>query len=481
MFGFVSFGWGEDLITQVSLQDARQESWDCVIAGSSFAAFFFAKFQSRFKRVLFIERGSFVPHAQRLQAGHPPPQRIALRNHSDHEKNWNAASGFGGGSNCWWAGTPRFHPEDFQLKSRFGIGEDWPITYEDLEEAYCDVEEVMDIAGEARRHLTPRSRPYPAPPHAPSRTDKVLQAHSQDWLPQPTARSNGTRRPVCCANGVCNLCPIDSKFTILNSIDQFDEDGFRLLSDVEVRAVKIEGTTATGILVRDANGSEVEIKSSAVALAANPINNSAILLRSGVENDHLGAGLHEQIGQIVQYDIDHENYFGGTSVTGLGYTLYPGAHRAEHAAVMIENNNAPQFMRLDPGKWTQRLRLLLIAEDLPQARNRVVLDDDEPLIEWHGHHDYAYRGLKNAVQELPNILPFNIEATYLTPVRATESHIQGATRMGETDSDGVIDPNLALFAASNVFCLGAGAFRSCSPANPTLTLSALSIRAARAL
>lgn len=465
----------------IDFETARGRRWDCIVVGTSFAAFFFARYQSKFRSVLFIERGSWVPHADQIAANGLKQPPIAMENTSGHPKWWVGPSGFGGGSNCWWAGTPRFHPDDFRLQTLHGVGEDWPLSYDDLEEAYCDAEEAMDVAGAGSEHILPRSRPFPAPPHAPAMSDRVLRAHSSDWFPQPNARSTSIKRAHCCSNGVCSLCPIDSKFTILNALSDFEQDDFHVLLDTEARELTIEGQTAVSALVRGADDSEAELKADAFALAANPINNSAILMRSGVQNEWLGTHIHEQLGQFVWLDIDQDNYFGGTAVTGHGYSLYAGDHRREAGAVLIENHNTPQQIRLEPGRWTQRLVMLLIAEDLPQKENHVSLVDDEPVVKWGGHAAYARRGLDRAIEQLPSLLPFDVERILLQPERPTEAHIQGATRMGATEAEGVVDKHLKLFAASNVWCLGAGAFRSCSPANPTLTLSALSIHAARAV
>jgi choline dehydrogenase-like flavoprotein len=64
---------------------------------------------------------------------------------------------------------------------------------------------------------------------------------------------------------------------------------------------------------------------------------------------------------------------------------------------------------------------------------------------------------------------------------STEAHIQGTHRMASAPEDGVVDRDLRTFECPNVLALGAGAFATCSPANPTLTLSALGLRAARRL
>ena len=53
-------------------------------------------------------------------------------------------------------------------------------------------------------------------------------------------------RPMCCASGVCNLCPIDAKFTIQNEMGYLFEDSrVNLLLDAEVETVTTQGNTAT--------------------------------------------------------------------------------------------------------------------------------------------------------------------------------------------------------------------------------------------
>lgn len=467
--------------TPIDAEAAAARGWDVVIAGSSFAAMFFLMGLPQGLSVLVIEKGPVQPHEDQLARGLGGAEDFAQDNRSGHRKDWIAHSLFGGNSHCWWACTPRFHPHDFRMGTLYGRGMDWPLGYEDLEPHYADVEDAMQIAGGGSDHILPRSRPFPFAPHAGSRTDAVLRAADDRWFAQPTARSNGGARAVCCTNGVCNLCPVDAKFTILNGLESFDRPGTHLLLGAEVRALDIGAGTARAVEVRLPDGSARSIRADLVALGTNAVFNAAILMRSGLTAPALGRYLHEQVSQMVTLDIDRPNYFGATSITGHGYGFYDGSHRRDHAAVLMENWNAPPAIRPVPGRWTERLLLKLIAEDLPQADNRVVLDGDSPRLIWQGHDPYAAAGLAAVRTALPDALPFRVEGMTASPLSATEAHIQGTTRMGRDVTEGVIDRDLRCFEARNVLALGAGAFPSCSPANPTLTLSALSLRAARVL
>jgi choline dehydrogenase-like flavoprotein len=468
------------MLTPLSLDDAARERWDVVVAGTSFAAMFFVHGLSPGKRVLFVEKGRRHTHDEWLHEHLNVGETFAEAPHSPASKPWIASILFGGGSNCWWGQTPRMHPNDFRLRELYGVGNDWPIGYDALEPFYAEVEEVMEISGGGSDHILPRSRPFPYPPHTPSRTDIRLRGDRPDiWHAAPTARSNGGSRPICCANGICSTCPIDSKFTILNALPRIAPAvEASLVLETEVRLVDVEGGTARGIVARGRNGAEVRIEADVVALAANPITNSAILMRSGHVADALGRYLHEQESLSLTIDVAQPNYFGGTSITGHCYGFYDGPHRSEAAAVLVENFNAPSLLRSDRGRWTERMLVKLIGEDLPNPENRVMLDEaGEPMIVWTGHDDYVFRGIYRARDRLQEILPFPIEAIVSEDVIETEAHIQGTHRMGTDPASSVVDPALRVHGLPNVLALGAGSFPTCSPANPTLTLSTLSLRA----
>lgn len=464
----------------ISIEQAVSRRWDVVVAGSSFASMFFLYGLPTTLNVLIVEKGRIRQHQDLLRNGGEPPERISQTNTSPFPKRWTATTQFGGNSNCWWAQTPRFHPDDFATMTRFGRGEDWLLSYDDLEPLYSEVEVIMEVAGGGSEHILRRSRSFPFPPHAPSRSDRALRAMSNNWFPAPSARSNGGSRSQCCASGVCSRCPVNAKFTIANSLDRFERPGVALLLDTEVRALRIEAGTARAAVIRH-GGRDHEIRGDLFGLGANAIFNSAIMLRSGMAAPALGRYIHEQVSRRVTIDVAIRNYFGGTSITGHGYHFYHSAPRDKVAAVMIENFNAPVHLRPLPKRWTEHLDLKFVAEDLPSRDNRVVLDKDEPHVHWTGHSKYAELGIERALSSVADILPAPIENLYDDGYSETQHHIQGTTRMGRDLANGVVDRGLKCHEVRNLLALGAGVFPSCSPANPTLTLCALSLHAARSL
>ena len=65
----------------------------------------------------------------------------------------------GGTTWHWAAATWRFFTNDFRLKSLYGVGRDWPISYEDLEPYYYRAEIELGCAGpNGGTDLAPRAR-----------------------------------------------------------------------------------------------------------------------------------------------------------------------------------------------------------------------------------------------------------------------------------------------------------------------------------
>ncbi|MEM6635915.1 MAG: GMC oxidoreductase [Pseudomonadota bacterium] len=468
------------LFERIDIKTASQSSWDVIIAGSSFSAMFFLRGLPSTYRVLVVEKGVYIPHSQQLIDSYIQNDPFSHDNRSGRAKTWVARTAFGGNSNCWWGQVPRFLPTDFETSSDHGIGAPWPIGYDALEPFYAEVEEIMQVAGGGTEHLLPRSRPFPFPPHAMTRAGAAChEARPNDWVPVATARSNGGSRASCCGTGVCDLCPIDAKFTVENSVGTFTRAGVYLLTGHEVSRIDIAAGAAGGVVVSHGEA-EVEIKADTVALAANGIYNAAILLRSGVAHPALGRYLNEQNSVRLVLDVDHEGYFGGSSISTHCYAFYDGPHRNSRAAVLIEDMNAPAKLRHERGRWTHRMILKLIAEDVPDAGNRIDLDGDgEPLITWNGHSAYSAAGLAAAEEQLQDILPFAIERIVSRDHGDGEAHIQGTHRMGRDPATSVTDDSMRLHQTPNLLALGSGSFPTCPPANPTLTLSALALRAGR--
>jgi len=470
------------------------EKYDVIFVGTGFAtSFFLAPYLEKAgptARILVLERGRLDTHAWQVAnqaTSSLNAKDTFINNHP--EKQWAYDPSFGGASNSWWAVTTRMLPNDFRMKSTYGVGVDWPISYAELESFYAQAEEIMSVSGPDDGYPFPRSTPYPQPPHRLSDPDKIFKAAYPDlFFHQPNARARVAtyRRLRCCAIGVCRLCPINAKFTILNEMHHLYQDPrVTLMLEATVQTVETKGGTATGVSYLK-NGAVSQAEAGLIVLGANAIFNPHILQRSKIFHPLLGKFLNEQVSLDVFIDLDGvDNFQGSTSMTGHGYMLYDGDHRKNHAGCLIEHWNVP-MIRTEKGKWQQRLRLKFIHENLPSEQNYVEFNQDNPDLPetvWTAHSDYALKGMQMLPSLLPKLLePLPVENVHISKKpHSTESHILGTTVMGNDPQTSVIDRYLVHHQIRNLLVLGGGAFPTVAPANPTLTLSALSLWAAHHL
>lgn len=471
------------------------EKFDVIVIGTGFAgAFFLWRYLQHAGpkvKVLVLERGNADPKSWQLQ--HRATSSIGLDevyHNATPSKPWLTSPGLGGNSKCWWAGAMRMMPNDFKLRSRYGVGDDWPISYDDLEEHYSTVEEVMQVSGPSDFPL-PRSRPYPLPPHRFSDPDILLKRHFPDsWFHPPTARASvaTATRGACCASGICDLCPVDAKFTIQNGMPELFHDS-RVTLRMQATAATI--TTSAGIasgVTYLHNGQTREVKADLIVLAASALFNPHILLRSNISHRLLGKRLSDQYEMNVCVDLKGVNaYNGSTVITGNGYMFYDGEHRRDHAACLVETWNSPftyqdASFRSERGRWRERQYFRFIFDELPMEKNSVVIHAANPRLaetRHYGYSDYALRAaarIPSMIDKLAEALP--IERVVEINEVITSAHIQGTAVMGSDPEHSVVDPYLVHHQFRNLLVLGASAFPTAIPGLPTLTVSALSIRAA---
>ncbi|MEO7990615.1 MAG: GMC oxidoreductase [Chryseolinea sp.] len=470
-----------------------KDKYDLILVGTSFASSFFLKkfleHAPESAKVLAIERGRFFSHSDRLKVkrGEVPAPAGQDTYIGSPEKPWTFDPNFGGSSNCWAGCTPRFMPNDFKMKSKYGIGMDWPLSYEDIDDYYYEVEDIMSISGPEVTPF-PRKKAYPLPSHVLSSVDRIMQKHYGElYISQPAARASQAigNRGACCSSIVCDVCPVNSKFTIENTLKYLYEDPrVTLIENSQAYALKIENNVAKSVMVRQA-GKDLEFHSESIALGANPIFNSHILLNSGDTLGWTGAGISDQVGTYAKVYLNGlENVGGSSLITANGYMFYDTPDRSKYAGCLIESSQSfwSPYIRNEFGKWRQIALFKFIFEDLPQKQNRVSVSEDlmKPNITFKGISDYAQEGVKNLqsnVNKYFSVLPIE-RIEYDGYNQASEYHICGTTRMSLTADEGVVDKSLVHHKYRNVLVLGSGTFPTITPANPTLTLSALSLMSA---
>lgn len=468
-------------------------AFDLIVVGTGFASSFFLyeylKHAGPAVRVLVLEKGGRLDYGWKLE--HRSNTDISFNSQFVNltpRKGWVQNIAFGGGA-CWTGNCPRMHPSDFHTRSSHGVGEDWPFGYDELEPYFSEVESVMQIAGEGGSQH-PRSRPYPGRPHALNAFDRLLRRKYPDHhiaMPSARAAADSRTRPPCCNNGVCIICPIGAKFQIdLHMTSLYEDPRVTLLTRADVQSIDVTGGKARGAVYRH-EGRELVARGDLVAVGAHAIATPCILLRSGLDDAALGKYLNEQISINVRVNLRGvDNFDGGQRVTGLGLMFSNEADRASVPACNVESYNIP-WLRAEFGRWRQVAHLKFVMEDVPSANNTVtVAADGRPAVHYADYSDYMKRGIaavRRRAERLLEGLPvedFHVDAEEGDALGG-EAHIQGTTRMGTDPARSVVDPGLVHHRIRNLLCLGSGVFPTCPAANPTLPLSALSVRAARRL
>jgi choline dehydrogenase-like flavoprotein len=469
--------------------------YDVVIIGTGFAgAFFLKRFLEKAPtdiRVLVLERGNQDSKGWQLEnqrTSSIEPSEVFVP--TPPEKDWYTSPGFGGNSKCWGGGGSRMMPGDFQLKTRYGVGEDWPITYDDLEQFYCEAEAIMHMAGPSDSPM-PRSQPFPLPAHHFSDADILLKnSFPNGWFGAATGRASKPtgQRGVCCSTGACALCPVDAKFTIENGLKHLYQDS-RVTLQLQSEVQTIETAAGMARIVHYIRNDKAEhVTADLVVLAASGLFNPHIMLRSNMPHALLGKRLCDKMIVDVALDLKGVKAFNGSSlISGLGYLFYEGEHRRNHAACLIETTNTPfnimmGALRSERGRWNERLLLKFLFDDIPRVENHVAVNKDNPRkaeTHWHGYSDYSIRAgeqVPKMIDTLAKALP--IEQIESIAWGSSDAHIQGTVVMGNDPKSSIVDRHLVHHQIRNLLVLGSSAFVTASPAHPTLTLSALSLWAA---
>ncbi len=434
-----------------------------------------------------------------------------------------------GGTTWHWLGTClRFVPNDFRLSSAYGRGADWPITYAELEPFYNQAEQEIDVAGDSSETLgSPRSGAYPMPAIAPTFLDKVfaqaLKGSEFVVRATPQARNSVARgdRPACCGSASCiPICPIQAKYDATVHVGLAEKRGAALHEKTTATQIELGADRrVTAIRFKRWDGSEGHAFGKVFVLAAHAIEIPRLLLNSRGEAAPDGvANSSDQVGRNL---MDHPAqlswglaptpvwpYRGPLSTSGIE-NLRDGAFRKNRAAFRIEIGNdgwswptgaptstaAELALRGLRGKaldnalrsqTSRHLRLTSLTEQLPDQQNRITLDPDAADMYGVPLPRIAYRlgayveaGLAIARDAHAQIFG-RLGATQFQHGDSTEGagHIIGTARMGNDPKSAVVDRDLRSHDHPNLFILGSAVFPTSATANPTLTIAALSLRAA---
>ncbi len=248
------------------------------------------------------------------------------------EFDWFRSRMLGGRTNHWGRISLRFGPKDFKRKDQDGLGENWPIGYEDIKPYYDKVDKLIGVFG-TNEGLEDDPDGFFLPPPKPRLHELYIKKGAENvGIPVIPNRLSILTRPVNNERGVCFYCNQCNR--ACNAYADFSS-GTCLVQpamrrgqvDLYTNAMVREVTTdnngrATGVIYVNKNdmqhyqvrGRTVVLGASACATARIMLNSKSAAHPDGLANGNgiVGRYLHDSTGSgrsaIIPDLIDRDRY-----------------------------------------------------------------------------------------------------------------------------------------------------------------------------
>ncbi|PYR89527.1 MAG: GMC family oxidoreductase [Acidobacteria bacterium] len=237
------------------------------------------------------------------------------------EFDWYRTRMLGGRTNHWGRISLRFGPYDFRRKSIDGLGDDWPITYDDMKPYYDKLDRLVGIFGTIE-NLPNEPDGIFLPPPAP-RCYELLIKQASEKLNIPVIPSrlsiitqphNG--RQQCHYCGQCGRgCAVHSNFSSPSVLipPAMQTGRLTIVYNAMARAVTVDANgLADGVAYVDkTTNRDNHVKARVVVVAASACESARILLNS--KSSKFPQGIANSSGTVGKYLTDST----GTSVSGF--------------------------------------------------------------------------------------------------------------------------------------------------------------------
>jgi glucose dehydrogenase len=228
----------------------------------------------------------------------------------------------GGSTWAWRGNTPRLIPNDLKLKTKYKVGEDWPITYDDIEPYYAEAEREMGVSGNDTEWDNllgaHRSQPFPMPNIAQSYGSQKVKAAIDGMeidgktiqvVSTPQARNSQEYdgRSACQGNSSCiPICPSGAKYDSSVHLKKALANGVTLKkSSVVTRLKAEENGDVNTVFFKDwstPDKKEQSVTGTIIVLATHGIETPRLWLSSPTlrnQSDQVGRNLMDHLAEEV--------------------------------------------------------------------------------------------------------------------------------------------------------------------------------------
>ena len=448
---------------------------------------------------------------------------------------WIRGRQVGGKTFCWARESYRFSDNEFKAASRDGYGENWPISYHELEPYYDLVESYIGVSGSRERLPQMPDGKFLPPMNLSCGALQAKQVIEKKfgWRVMPDRVANLTvdhrGRPAChycdqCQRGCFTASYFNSPSVTLPAAARTGK--FTLVSDAIVSDVLVDSSgRATGVHYIDrVSRQHREARAKVIVVAAGALESTRILLNS-ISPVH-PQGIGNANGVLGHYLMDHFTIEGaGGGMPGLRSSkrepvgrpcgfLIPKYVNTATSTAKERNSRFVRGYRFDGDgsqelyghaflspefgdAWRKRVReeipysfaIEAQGECLPRVDNFVRLDANKkdawgiPALHISAAYGENEQAMAAAMRQDIGAILDAMNLSDPTPPKKDISlfgkniHECGTARMGSDPKKSVVDANCKVHDTPNVFVTDGAVFTTQGCYEPTLTIMAISARA----
>ncbi len=331
---------------------------------------------------------------------------------------------------------------------------------------------------------------------------------------------------ACEQDGVCGYCgygcAIGAKQSAVKTwLADAQRHGAKFVVETRAERVRVERGAATGVEARSKRGHRVVVKCKSVVVACGAIHTAALLLRSGLANEHIGRHLHlhpvSNISGVFEEEI--------RPWEGTMQAIYSDQHRylTGNYGVKYETTALQPVIAMAVMPWREpedfRARMALLKNTSAigvllrdRGAGRVTIDREGHPVSSYALSDFDRRhmqhGFRGAAEILENAGARRIYSPHAklcsyepgkngsietfgkdmdaagwgnAQVALFSFHIMGTARMGDSARFSATNPEGETWEVKNLSVMDGSSFPSASGVNPMISIEAIAHRNAGVL
>jgi len=335
------------------------------------------------------------------------------------------------------------------------------------------------------------------------------------------------RNVIACDQGkVCGYCGFGcaigaKQSTAKTWLADAQKHGAKILAETYAEKVRVQRGVACGVDARSKKGHRIVVKCKQVVAACGAIHTAALLLRSELENEHIGRHLHLHPVSNISGVFDEEiRPWEGTMqaiysdehrhLTGNYGVKYETTSLQPVIAMAVMPWREPEDFRARMGQLSHTSAIGVLLRD--RGAGRVVIDREGHPVSSYELSDFdrrhMQRGFRGAAEILESAGAKRIYSphaklcsyepgkngsieTFVKDMDASgwgsaqlalfSFHIMGTARLGDSPSVSATSPDGETWEVKNLYVMDGSSFPSASGVNPMISIEAIAHRNAAVL